>query len=77
MLILLPLLLLILTALTLVILRLARPNFKYSWLIASGGAILALIAVFLWQLRLPQTLALPAWQLQAFFYYSPTSQFTL
>lgn len=72
MLILLPLLLLILTALALVILRLARPNFKYSWLIASGGAILALIAVFLWQLRLPQTLALPAWQLQAFFYYSPT-----
>lgn len=72
MLILLPILLLILTALTLSILRLARPNFKYSWLIASGGAILALIAMFLWQLHLPQTLALPAWQLQAFFYYSPT-----
>ncbi|MBU2610612.1 MAG: hypothetical protein KJ606_06645 [Chloroflexi bacterium] len=72
MLILLPILLLIVTALTLVILRLARPNFKYNWLIAGGGAILALIAVLLWQLRLPQTLALPAWQLQAFFHYSPT-----
>jgi hypothetical protein len=72
MLILLPILLLILTALTLVILRLARPNFKFSWLIAAGGAILALTAVFLWQIRLPQTLALPAWQPQAFFYYSPT-----
>jgi len=72
MLILLPILLLILTALTLVILRLARPNFKFSWLIAAGGAILALIAVFLWQMRLPQTLALPAWQPQAFFHYAPT-----
>ncbi|PIZ25978.1 MAG: hypothetical protein COY47_03035, partial [Chloroflexi bacterium CG_4_10_14_0_8_um_filter_57_5] len=60
------------TALTLVILRLARPNFKFSWLIAAGGAILALIAVFLWQMRLPQTLALPAWQPQAFFHYAPT-----
>jgi hypothetical protein len=72
MLILLPIILLFLTALTLVILRLAQPNFKYSWLIATGGATLALIAVFLWQTNLPQTLALPAWQLQAFFYYSPT-----
>jgi hypothetical protein len=72
MLILLPIILLVLTALTLVILRLARPNFKYSWLIAAGGAILALAAVFLWQLRLPQFLTLPAWQLQEFFSYSPT-----
>jgi hypothetical protein len=70
--ILLPIILLILTALTLVILRLARPNFKFSWLIATGGAILALTAVFLWQIRLPQTLALPAWQFQAFFHYAPT-----
>jgi len=72
MLILLPIILLILIALTLVILRLARPTFKFSWLIAAGGVILALTAVFLWQLRLPQALALPAWQPQAFFYYSPT-----
>jgi len=72
MLILLPIILLILTALTLVILRLARPQFKFSWLIAAGGAILALTAVFLWQIRLPQALALPPWQFQAFFYYAPT-----
>lgn len=71
MLILLPVILLLLTALTLLILRLARPDFRFNWLIAAGGAFLAWMSVFLWQIRLPQTLSLPPWQPQTLFTYSP------
>jgi hypothetical protein len=70
--ILLPILLLTLAALTLAILRAVLPTFRLGWLIAVGGAILALTAVFLWQLRLQQTVELPVWQLQPFFEYAPT-----
>jgi hypothetical protein len=63
MLILLPAILMFLTALILLILRLARATIKYPWLIASSGATLALGCVFLWQMRFPQTISLLPWQL--------------
>jgi hypothetical protein len=72
MLILVPVLLLLLTALALLILRLARPKFQYTWLVAAGGALLALVGVFLWYIRLPQTFSLFAWQPQVVFAHTPT-----
>jgi hypothetical protein len=50
------------TAISLVILRITRPEVRYSWLIAVGGAILGLVSVFLWQIQMPLTTTLPSWQ---------------
>ncbi len=71
MLILLPVILMLLTALALLILRFARPIFKYPWILASGGATLALASVFLWQIHFPQSISLPSWQLVSAFLYVP------
>jgi hypothetical protein len=70
--ILLPIILMLLTALTLILLRFLRPNFKYPWMIAVGGATLALIGIFLWHIRLPQRISLVPWQPVTLFFFSPT-----
>lgn len=62
MLILISCLLLFATALALVVLRVTQPNVRYAWLVAVSGALLALLSVFLWLVRMPFDLALPAWQ---------------
>jgi hypothetical protein len=62
MLILISCLLLFITAATLVILQVTRPNNRYTWLIAIGGATLALLSVFMWPAQMPFDLVLPAWQ---------------
>lgn len=62
MLILISCLLLFVTALALVLLRVFQPAARYAWLVASGGAMLALVSVFTWQAQMPFELALPAWQ---------------
>lgn len=62
MLILISCLLLFVTALTLIILRATQPNARYTWLVAAGGGILAMLSVFLWLAQLPFELVLPAWQ---------------
>ncbi|OGN75910.1 MAG: hypothetical protein A2X25_01850 [Chloroflexi bacterium GWB2_49_20] len=72
MLILLPVFILMTTSFILVLLKLLRPGFRFHWLIATSGALLALIVVILWQLYLPQTFSLPAWQPQTIFLYTPT-----
>jgi hypothetical protein len=61
----------LLTALALLILRFARPTFKYPWMLASGGATLALASVFLWQIHFPQSISLPSWQLVTASLYIP------
>jgi hypothetical protein len=71
MLILLPVILMFLTALALLVLRFARPKFKYPWILASGGATLALASVFLWQMHFPQSISLPSWQLVTTVLYVP------
>ena len=63
MLILLPVLLMLLTALGLLFLRLVRPEFKFPWIFAAGGTILALASVILWQIDFPQSISLPFQQL--------------
>ncbi len=71
MLILLPVILMLLTALVLAVLRFARPKFKYPWILASGGATFAFVSMFLWQLHFPQSITLPSWQLVTAFLYVP------
>ncbi len=71
MLILLPVILMFLTALVLIILRLIQPKFKYPWMLAAGGATLALASVFLWQIHFPASISLPSWQLVTAFVYVP------
>jgi hypothetical protein len=70
--ILLPAFILCLTALAIVAIRLVRPKFKYPWLLASGGATLALASVFLWQLHFPSSYSLPPWRFVTAFFYAPT-----
>lgn len=62
MLILVSCLLLFITALALAVLRLTQPNAQYAWLAAAGGAMLAVISVFIWLAQMPFELALPPWQ---------------
>lgn len=50
------------SALALIILRIFQPNARYTWLVAVGGAILALVSVFGWLAQIPFDLNLPAWQ---------------
>ncbi len=71
MLIFLPVVILSLAALILLFLQFARSKFKYSWMIAALGAMLALAATFLWQLRFPGTAALLPWQPFSVFDYRP------
>jgi hypothetical protein len=70
--ILIPIILMILTALTLILLRFLRPKFKFPWLLAAGGATLTLIGVFLWHIRLPQSISLASWQPVTLFFFSPS-----
>ncbi|CAG0986409.1 hypothetical protein ANAEL_02047 [Anaerolineales bacterium] len=62
MLILISCLLLFTTALALLVLQMTQPNGRYTWLVAVGGALLALISVFAWLAQMPFELTLPAWQ---------------
>jgi hypothetical protein len=62
MLILISCLLLFITALALAVLQTTQPNSRYAWLVAVGGAMLALISVFMWLAQAPFDLTLPAWQ---------------
>ncbi|MEW5831167.1 MAG: hypothetical protein AB1846_19925 [Chloroflexota bacterium] len=72
MLVLITFLLLLVTAASIAILHFARPDRPYSWLIASGGAFMAWISVFFWQLDMPARLSLPAWEPQSLFTASPS-----
>ena len=64
-------LILVLTALALVILRIAVPGFRYSWVFAVVGNLLAWISVFAWLTRLPDSLQFSIWQPAALFSQSP------
>lgn len=66
-----PIILMLVSALTLALLHFFRPKFKSTWLIAAGGAGLSLIAVLLWQIRMPQIFTLLTWQPQAIFVHTP------
>jgi hypothetical protein len=63
---------LIITAIVLLILNFTAPNFRYNWLIATGGALLGWISVFVWQAQMPLSVQFPAWQPELLFPQSPT-----
>jgi hypothetical protein len=63
---------LFITAIVLLVLNFAAPTFRYNWLIATGGALLAWISVFVWQTQMPLSLQFPAWQPELLFSQSPT-----
>ena len=64
-------LILVVTALTLLILRIAIPGFRYHWLFAVGGALLAWISAFVWLSQMPVSLQIPIWQPAVVFSQSP------
>lgn len=63
---------LLVTALVLLVLQITVPAFRYNWLIATGGALLGWISVFIWQTQMPISLQFPAWQPTLLFSQSPT-----
>jgi len=62
MLIILTVLFLFLVALSLVVIYWVRPEFRYTWLIAAGGALVGWVSVLVWQFRLPLVFQLPRWE---------------
>ena len=65
-------LILILTAIVLLVLNVTSPNFRYNWLIATGGSLLGWISVLAWQAQMPLSVQFPAWQPEVLFAQSPT-----
>lgn len=61
-----------LTALALLIMRFALPAFRFSWLTAAGGALLAWVSMFFWQMAMPSRLQFPLWQPVGIFRQSPS-----
>ena len=59
------------SVLALLLLRLFNREFRYAWLVAAGSAFLAWVSLFFWQLKMPFTLTLPAWQPESLFVNSP------
>ncbi|HKY54190.1 MAG TPA: hypothetical protein VJM08_07795 [Anaerolineales bacterium] len=72
MLILITILILFLTALTLLILRFFLPEFRYSWVIATVGSLAGWISVFAWQIEMPISLQFSIWQPSTLFSQSPS-----
>jgi hypothetical protein len=62
MLILLPVILLLVTAVALLLIRWMRPEFTFFWVIAVVAALVSWIGVAAFRLNLPLTVNLPAWQ---------------
>lgn len=58
-------------ALALAIFQVTQPNYRYGWLIAAGGSVLAWAGVLLWQARMPISMQLPAWGASALFANAP------
>lgn len=63
---------LFLTALALLTLQFFSPDFRYSWLIATGGALIGWFSVFAWQLQMPIILEFSIWEPTSLFFQSPT-----
>ncbi|HSJ86018.1 MAG TPA: hypothetical protein VK909_02335 [Anaerolineales bacterium] len=65
-------LILLLTALTLIALRIMVPGFRYSWLFAVGGTFFAWLSVISWQIQFPINLQFASWQPATLFTQAPT-----
>ncbi len=56
-----PVILMFLAALALSALRIMRPQFRFSWLIAVGAALFSWVGVLLWRTELPLSLSFGPW----------------
>lgn len=65
MLILVSCLILFLTSIVVVIMRVTRPEFRFGWLAATGGALLAFLTVLFWQVQMPLNFSLPVWMVSS------------
>lgn len=63
---------LFLTGLSVLLLQFILPAFRYTWLVATGGAALAWISVIAWQTQMPIALQFSIWQPTLLFSQSPT-----
>ena len=64
-------LLLFLTAFAVATLQIMRPEYRFTWLTAVGGALLAWISVLLWQTNMPLSFNLLLWKPASLFSESP------
>jgi hypothetical protein len=55
----------------LLVLQFLSPEYRYTWLMAAGGALIAWISLLLWQIAMPITTQLPIWQPESIFNQSP------
>jgi len=62
---------LLVTTLVLLTLQLMLPDFRFAWLVATGGALIAWISIFIWQVGMPIIVQLPLWQPELIFPQSP------
>jgi len=62
---------LLFTAILLLVLQFIVPGFRYAWLIATGGGLIAWASVFAWQAGMPVLLQLPLWKPETLFHQSP------
>jgi hypothetical protein len=62
--------LLLITALSLILLRIFRPDFSFAWPLAAVGTFAAWISVFLWQINLPIKLTLFTYSFKSVVDYS-------
>lgn len=67
MLILITVLIFILTAAALLVLRLTQRGFRFFWLTAVGGSLLAWLTTWLWPLGMPLLVELPRWEPSSLF----------
>jgi hypothetical protein len=63
---------LFLAGLSVLLLRFIVPQSRYTWLVATGGGILAWISVLAWQTQMPMALQFSIWQPASLFSQSPT-----
>ncbi|HEX9839484.1 MAG TPA: hypothetical protein VGA72_09065 [Anaerolineales bacterium] len=63
---------LFLAGLSVLLLRFFVPQSRYTWLVATGGGILAWISVLAWQTQMPMALQFSIWQPASLFSQSPT-----
>lgn len=68
----LPVIVLIVTALTILVLYFLKVRGKYFWIIALVGSLLALVGVFLWKVHFPDAVSLLPWLPKNIFSYTPT-----
>ena len=65
MMLLIPVLISFIFAISIVIIRIIRPQFRYHWIIAVLGSLLSLTMVIIWYFDLPMKISFPAWKVVA------------